>query len=109
MIDETARKRIADAITGRLATSGKSLHCPMCGHDKFMLVDGYFTSFIQDALGKLSLGGPGVPTVALICLNCGFLSQHAMGVLGLLAKKEETTGNPDKEATQSDKPERGVR
>jgi hypothetical protein len=40
-------------------------------------------------LEGLVLGGPSVPTAVLACNRCGWVAQHALGVLGLLPKKEE--------------------
>jgi hypothetical protein len=57
----------------------------MCGHNKFVLADGFFNNSVQTNFeAALVLGGPSIPTIALICSNCGFISQHALGVLGLL-------------------------
>jgi hypothetical protein len=33
-------------------------------------------------------GGQTVPAAAIVCNRCGFLSQHALGALGLLPKNE---------------------
>jgi hypothetical protein len=37
----------------------------------------------------LSLGGLGIPSIAIICNRCGFISQHALGTLGLLPATTE--------------------
>lgn len=66
-----------------------SLSCPMCKTNKFSLSGGYFLNTLQDTFnGGLSIGGPAIPTASLICNNCGFVSQHAVGILGLLPKKD---------------------
>jgi len=61
--------------------------CPMCAHQHFAVVDGYFTNTIQSQLSGFALGGPAIPAVAIICSNCGFISQHALGALGVLQDK----------------------
>jgi hypothetical protein len=72
-------------IIRRLRDKGVRGECPMCGHKNFALAEGYFNHPIQTQLGGgLVLGGPTIPTVAIICTNCGFTSQHALGALGLL-------------------------
>lgn len=59
--------------------------CPMCKQRKFNLLDGFIRIHIQSAPAKaFVLGGPSVPVVAIICENCGFMSQHALGALDLL-------------------------
>ena len=58
--------------------------CPRCGHKNFILADGYFNHTIQTDLTSISLGGPSIPTIATICSNCGFICEHALGVLDLI-------------------------
>lgn len=71
-------------IAKKLRQKGISLICPMCSNKNFTLADGYFNHTLQVDLKSISLGGPSIPTVAIICGNCGFISQHAIGALGLL-------------------------
>jgi hypothetical protein len=96
--NEQRAGRVANSLTDgqkaeiakRLGERGVRSQCPMCGHDSFVLADGYFIHSIQPNLGGgLVLGGPSVPTVAIVCSKCGFVSQHAVGVLGLLPSKKE--------------------
>lgn len=84
-LSEEEKKKIA----AKLNEKGVRPGCPMCGHKNFILADGYFNHTIQgDIQSGLILGGPSIPTIAIICSNCGFTSQHALGVLGLLPSKE---------------------
>jgi len=78
-----------EEIIKKLGSKKFKAVCPMCGNKKFTLVDGYFSHPIQSDLKRLSLGGSSIPTVPIICLQCGFVSQHALGVLELLAKEEK--------------------
>lgn len=82
-LDEAKKKEIVDLISARLAKGGRGASCPMCGHDGFALADGYFSNALQADFQNITLGGPSVPTAAIICTNCGFVSQHAIGVIGL--------------------------
>ncbi len=63
--------------------------CPRCGNVNFILVDGYFSLSIQRDLKRTVLGGMNMPVVAVVCDRCGFLSQHALGVLGLLPEEDQ--------------------
>lgn len=63
--------------------------CPMCKHPHFTIADGYFTNSLQNEVGGIIFGGPTIPSIAIICNNCGFISQHALGVLGLLNKHND--------------------
>lgn len=83
-LSDQQKKEIIEVLDKK----GVRLPCPRCGNREFLLVDGYFNQTIQTDLNGLIIGGPSIPTVATVCNNCGYLSQHAIGVLGLLPKKE---------------------
>ncbi len=76
-----------------LQIKGVKSVCPMCGNKHFVLADGYFNNSLQTDFKSFSLGGAGIPTVPIVCSNCGFISQHALGVLGLLPKEEKKDNN----------------
>ena len=80
-------KRILDVKLGAVT-------CQMCHQDSFIIADGYLNNKIQDNLDGFEIGGPTLPTVSIICTKCGFVSQHALGVLGLLPNNNE--GNREK-------------
>lgn len=71
--------------------------CPRCGNQQFSLAEGYFNQPLQEKLGGLVLGGPSIPSVVVICARCGFISQHALGALGLLPTQEEEKKEDDKQ------------
>lgn len=74
-----------------LKQRGLTSQCPRCNHPNWSLIDGYFNQTIQPNVeGSIVIGGPSVPSIALACNNCGFISQHALGALGLLAKQKES-------------------
>ena len=65
-------------------------NCPMCERtNSWIVADGYINHPIQTQIGGLVIGGPSIPTAALICSNCGFVSQHALGALELLPRDTE--------------------
>lgn len=74
-------------IIKALEERGAKLPCPRCGNNSFNLLDGYFNQTIQTNLKGMTLGGPSIPSVVVACNRCGYLSQHALGTLGLLPKK----------------------
>lgn len=66
------------------------LPCPRCGTKNFTLLDGYFNQgILQKLTSDLTIGGPTVPSVVVLCSNCGYMSQHALGVLELMPTNEE--------------------
>jgi hypothetical protein len=83
-ITDERKKEIIKALEDR----GAKLPCPRCSNPSFTLLDGYFNQTIQTNLRGIVLGGPSVPTVVVACTRCGYLSQHALGALGLLPKEE---------------------
>jgi ribosomal protein S27AE len=78
------KDKIIKALEERLA----KLPCPRCGNQQFSLADGYFSQPLQENLGGIVLGGPAIPSVVVVCNKCGFISQHALGALGLLPPKQ---------------------
>lgn len=80
------KKKVIAILTEKKATRP----CHRCGNVNFSLLDGYSNFNLQENLtGALVLGGPTVPVVHIACNNCGVISSHAIGALGLLKKKEE--------------------
>jgi hypothetical protein len=77
-----------DAIIKALAERGANHPCPRCGNEAFTLLDGYFNQIIQEQPKGIVLAGRTIPSIVVACKRCGFLSQHAIGVLGLLPKEE---------------------
>ena len=53
----------------------------MCHNKTFQLVEGFITTPVQPDLNGIQIGGPAIPGVAIICTRCGFISQHAIGVI----------------------------
>lgn len=78
-----------EKIKAELLKKVPVLTCPMCQTKNFTMSDGYFSNTLQPDLNSIALGGQSIPTIAIICNNCGFVSQHAIGRLGLLGKTEE--------------------
>lgn len=82
-------KEQKDKIVKALLDHRAVLPCPRCGNNNFNLIGGYVNSIIQTELtGGMVIGGPVVPSVIIVCDRCGFMSQHAIGKLGLLPKPE---------------------
>lgn len=69
------------------------IECPICHNKHFVIADGYFNTSIQGQLNGMMLGGPSIPSIGLICNKCGFISHHALGVLGLLPEQNDQKEN----------------
>jgi len=62
--------------------------CPACGLKSFS-VEGPFSKTIQNTPGAFVVGGPAIPTMGLVCKNCGYISEFALGLLGLLNTEKD--------------------
>ena len=72
-----------------------NIECPICHNKNFIIADGYFNSSIQGDVNGMTLGGPSIPSIGIICNKCGFISHHALGVLGLLPNSiDSNSTNP---------------
>lgn len=88
MITPEEKERIAQELSRKFGA--RDVKCPMCGNNHFIIADGYFNTFMQNDLKQTNLGGPSIPSIPIICDNCGFISMHALGILGLLPQKGPT-------------------
>jgi len=50
---------------------------------------------VQSSQTNVVLGGQILPSVMVICTNCGYMSQYALGILGLMEPKK-TPEEPEK-------------
>ncbi len=78
----------ANEVIQALQSRGATRPCPRCGNAHFTLLEGFFNQPLSGDLttppGTMGFSsGPTVPSVVTACARCGFLSQHALGVLGL--------------------------
>lgn len=89
-MDNTLSEGEKQKIVKKLEEKKVKTHCPMCGNNHFIIADGYFNNQMQTGFQDgLVIGGPSIPTIAIVCSNCGFTSQHALGVLGLLNQNQK--------------------
>lgn len=85
MLKDDEKRRIIDVLNQRIG----QIYCPICHKGHFSFVDGYSSNVLGDNYHDINLGGRILPYVMLVCDNCGFISQHALGALGLLNTEEE--------------------
>lgn len=78
-----------EEIIAALKKKGVPRACPMCSTNNWAIGEGYFNNALSVQLSSISLGGVSIPAIPIICANCGFISQHALGALGLLPQAEE--------------------
>lgn len=92
MIKEEDRKKIIDFFEERI----KKFDCPICHNGHFSIVDGYSNHVLTADYHEIALSGKILPFIMLVCDNCGFISYHALGTLGLLDNidKEVSSESP---------------
>lgn len=75
-------KKINEAISRTRGTA--DFECPICKYNQFSLAGGFTNDFLLDKLGRgLIIGGPVLPSVPIVCTNCGntfFLNAKVLGI-----------------------------
>lgn len=85
MLTNDKKKEIVQALASRV----DKMECPICHQGRFTLIGGYITDAVQNDFNYQIIGSKTtLPSVALVCNNCGFISQHSLGILGLLNSDE---------------------
>lgn len=84
MMTEEKKRQIVKALSQRV----NSIVCPICHQSKYSFVDGYTIDPVQDDYKAVQLGGKFIPSVMLVCNNCGHIDRFSLGVLGLMDKEE---------------------
>ena len=82
------KNEIAKILTNR----GAIRSCHRCGRTEFTVLDGYSIVTLQEDFRMgIQIGGLTVPVTYVACNNCGAITAHALGALGLIPdkKKEE--------------------
>lgn len=83
-INQDVKNEIAEKLNQKEAT----LPCQRCGKSSFSVLDGFINLPLnQEINGGITLGGPTIPCAAIACNNCGHLSYHALGAIGMLTKE----------------------
>lgn len=76
-----------EKIIDALKTKAGDFECPVCKKKNFNLNAGYFAHDLQTDLKQRIMGGINIPTVPVVCSNCGLLLEFAAGTLGLLPEE----------------------
>jgi hypothetical protein len=87
-VTEEEKQRIIKTIEER----GATFPCPRCGNNKLKLLDGYFNGSLQTDLTGFAPGGPAIPSAVMVCVQCGYVMQHSLEILGLLPRQNEAQG-----------------
>lgn len=82
MLTDKEKQEVKEIIINKV----HNLTCPMCKKQNFMVADGYFINGLHTKASIMDWNGQAIPTIGIICENCGFVSQHALGIIGIIDK-----------------------
>ena len=85
-----------EEIIAKIKEKAKNLSCPICENKNMVLGGGFFAQDLQKDLSSRTMGGQNIPTIPVICSNCGFIREFALGVLGFLPKPANEEKNAEK-------------
>ena len=83
---EEKKRQIVRVLSQRVS----SVVCPICHQSKYSFVDGYTIDPVQDDYKAVKLGGKIIPSIMLVCNNCGHIDRFSLGVLGLMDQEVQT-------------------
>lgn len=87
-MNDEKKQEIINALASRNATKG----CSRCLNDEFVILDGYFHHKIRPRAREACVDGVQstgyLPIAVIICKKCGYLSQHAVGILDITKDEE---------------------
>jgi hypothetical protein len=74
-----------NAIIAKIAekAGGRVGPCSVCRAQQFTLADGYVSLSISPTSKAVQIGGPHLPSVALVCTNCGNTFLFNLILLGM--------------------------
>jgi len=82
-MDKARQEQVIDALKGKGATQP----CPRCRNPEFEVIGESMIPIYPEGgefmIGRLRRSRDGAPTVLVSCTNCGYIAQHATGLLGL--------------------------
>lgn len=88
-MNEERKKQIISALNQRVS----SFVCPICHQARYTFVEGYTVDTVQEDFKDVQLGGRIIPSVVLVCGNCGHIDRFSLGLLGLMEKEEQSEEN----------------
>jgi hypothetical protein len=57
--------------------------CPICSDKNWTIGDEIVSANSVSLAGSTVMGGPFIPMAQIVCNKCGFVSHHAVALLGL--------------------------
>ncbi len=89
-MDELTFENLKDKIIAGIDKKVPQIQCPICKKSHLTAVDGFFAHDLQSSLGSRMIGGKNIPTIPIVCTNCGYVMEFTAGSLGLLPQPPQT-------------------
>jgi len=83
------KEKIIEELDKRIEKLNKDFQCPICKNKNFNVIDGFTRRSIDKDISHITLGGPSVPSISIVCSNCGYVADFALGTLGFLENKKQ--------------------
>jgi hypothetical protein len=78
---------IGEKIVSAINEKAPHVVCAVCGMDEFSLSDGFVVVTLQEDTKTVKLAGRGLPSAAIVCVNCGNTYLLNLIMLGVLEKE----------------------
>jgi len=78
-MEQWEKEKVAEALRKKTVNQP----CQRCGKLNFDVI-GFHSISLNPNAGTLVIGGPSVPVAIVACVNCGCITEHALGPLGLM-------------------------
>lgn len=77
-------------IISALEKKGATYPCPACNKKEFTLLNGYFHDTIEEGVSSYGdFYNAFIPSIVMICNNCGYIRNHAVGSLEINVFEKE--------------------
>lgn len=90
----------SQSVIRELTQRGATKPCARCGGKQFSVEQGFVAMPVQTTFKSFSLGGLTIPAVVVVCNQCGAITLHSLGALGMLPKQ----GDEGQPADTKDQP-----
>ena len=89
VLNKEFKEKVIKELNSRIKqVRRETLKCPCCKHNNFQILDGYTRRDLNENLDTIQIGGNNVPSISIICTNCGYIMDFSIGVLGFLNENE---------------------
>jgi len=89
------KEEIIKELDKRIEKLNKNFQCPVCKNKNFNVIDGFTRRNIDQNLSVINFG-QNIPSVSIVCTNCGYIADFAIGALGFLKNKDENKEDKEK-------------